>query len=703
MNATEPIMIPRMTATIGGQAINIIPPTLAQPCYEYAIERPAAGPRIPCKLTYDLLGEIQGRSLLRLDSRGAAKIWTLTEVPAFRDLARRVVSMATADLGKTSILKGIVVDLEAGETSPGITVSVHRFGPVPVAVLPSTPIVVNYQGKRVQISPAVYLSFLAGANSETTWTKYDILRSCKFKLDWLLTAYLEEVAEEFFDIQHHASKTDVFRRLKHAEEILAQSIHSKLEIVLTHAFENKAPLLYAVARELWSKFDVMIMVAALARVFALFFINEMYRFLGIMDKSEKYQGRWQQTVEDLRSQYDTEGFDRLIDSGKNNEISTLNEAIRRYWDESYDSGFEDLVSSAQPRLWLERFVGFADFVSSLRKERSVPHVPRLFFSAQHRQEAATGFVNSARLYVSSKKDLFTEQPAHITMVQQERPGENIEKLVKARIWSSQGVIGVIPKRWMSGGTKKNGHLQWLAKETDHGLITKRHIHLFLEEEIDRDSVSVEFGGDFEPLSPARGRIDPQERRRNLQEQVQAIVNSSFRYVGTKEIEGSARDGLETAITRARDSMCKDLVHGFLEQLPATDRTTIARVLHVARHEMTKAQIARKMVEFLRFDRQSSSRNDSQATKREAIEEKKFERARASLRNRRFKIRGEVLELIVRNQKGHAYRGNLRRILTALRPELHEEQIEQLHQNILARYLGPIDVERVPLQVRKAAS
>jgi hypothetical protein len=81
-------MLPRMSATVVGQTINIIPPTLAQPCYEYAIDRQGPGPRILCKLTYDILGQVRDRSLLRLDSRWAGRIRTLTDVPAFRELGR---------------------------------------------------------------------------------------------------------------------------------------------------------------------------------------------------------------------------------------------------------------------------------------------------------------------------------------------------------------------------------------------------------------------------------------------------------------------------------------------------------------------------------------------------------------------------------------------------------------------------------------
>jgi len=693
-----------MSVTISGELINIIPPSLAQPFYEYALERPTAGPRITGKLTYDLLGKSQTRTLLRLDSRFASKIWTLSDIAAFRDLTSGLDAKATGNLGSISVHKGLVVDLNAGQQLPGITVGVHRFGPVAVALIPGKPIVIPHLGAKIAISPAVYATFLVGSNSDIRWSKYDILRSCKTKFDWLLTAYLEEVGEEFFDIEHHASKTDVFRRLKHAETILAESVDSKLQIIQSHAFHIKEYHLHAAARALWDKYDVMIIVAALARVFALFFINEMYRFLGIMDRSETYQGRWQESVDQFRNLSGVEAFDRLIDRRTNSEISILNEAIRRYWDETYDGGFEDLIGAAQPRLWLERFVGFADFVSSLRKEKTEPHIPRLFFSAQHRQEAASGFVNSARLYVSSSHRIRNEDPAQVTLVHQERSGENIEKLVKTKIWSSHAVVGVIPKKWMDSKPRKDGPLEWVARETDHGLLIQRHVQLFLEEDVERDNVSAEFGNDFHPLSPATGRIDPDERKRKLQEQVKGIVNSSFRYIGTRDIEGSAREGLDAAILRARDSMCKELIHGFLEQFPSSDRTTLARVLHVAKYDLTKSQIVRRLVDVFGGVPEPETRDSLAIARREKRMEEKFVRARRNLHKRRLKVRGEVFELITRTQKGnvHAYRGNLRRILALLRPELAEEEIEQLHHNILTREMGPIDPGKHALGDRRAS-
>lgn len=232
----KPILLPLTEVEVGGVALRIIPPRPEQPFYEYQIEALDGRPRVTAKLTYDLLRNTPDRTLLRVDSKFASQIWPIRDLVAFRELYRRVQAKQAERLGNISIAKGIVLDLNEDEAPPeNLTVTVHRFGAVPVALLSGSAEIPLGDTRKLETRLGVYASLPRPRGGTVLSAKADLLRSCRIKLDILFRSYLEEIAAEFHDIKNHASRVETFERLKRVEETLAASIKTKLEPVLMHA------------------------------------------------------------------------------------------------------------------------------------------------------------------------------------------------------------------------------------------------------------------------------------------------------------------------------------------------------------------------------------------------------------------------------------------------------------------------------------
>ena len=668
-------LIPAGLFYVKDKEISLTPPLPSQSCFKYQIDAGGLG-KIPAKLTYDLLSNGSKRTILLVESRFASAVWNLKTDSGYQELVRRVREKEIQRIGNISIAKGIVQDIhDTGDEIPNLIIGAHRFGAVPVAVLPG-----SYRLEdQTAIQVAIYESLSKGGDCIPGATKKDLLKSYSNKLDLLLRCYLEEVAEEFHDIEVFSTRIETFRRLKDVEDILAASVDSKITDIVTHAESKKDKELYDLARLVWERFDLSILVAAHARVFALYFVNELYRFLGIEDRTKKYYHRWQEDSKFFRQMYGPKHYDTLVEAGANSSLYFLRETLRRYW---AGDEIDELISETTEG-WLSQFLCFARFVNSIRREFKSSRIPSIFLSAQHRVPAVNRFAEAMEKYLAGRCDPSGSPMAQLLRVSDEKGGSNIGRMVMNRIWQSNAVLAAIPKQWSETEDGK-GNLKWVAKEIDHGLLTKRKVSIFMEEGIDRKDVRLQFQQEIEHLASAEGRISKDARKKVLVEQIDNIVNASFRYSDKGGLDGNARDGLDEAVAKARETLGRELVLGFLSQFPEDDEMTIARVLYLLTKPLKKSEIARKLSVMTKSE--ATLFPELSSPKEINVAKKAFDKAWVKARKRTICLDGESFPLIVRI--GQSYRGNLRGVLKCIRPELSVQEVETWHLGILRRLLGP---------------
>lgn len=497
-------------------------------------------------------------------------------------------------------------------------------------------------------------------------TKENLLKSCRIHLDLLLRSYLEEVAAEFFDIEHHASRIETFQRLKQVEDVLAASVKPKLEAILN---TKKQSHLFRLAQQIWASFSLSVVSAALGRVFALRLVNELYRCLGVWDRVQDYEDQWLQVSASLRDLFGG-SFDALFQAGSDPDL--LRRAREEFAGDDID-GLDRLAMEAHGRLWLQRFIEFARFVWIIRRERPSVGTPRLFISAQHRIAPSTAFVQTVGTVLQGRVLRDGRPLAEISQVGRGTGGDehHIERLVKSRIWNSDVVLGVIPKDWTNahdGGVK---NLEWVAREADHALLLNRRLHLFVKNGTDRAQVHGEFQKRFPLLSPAEGRLSEEERRRLLPERFREFSTDEFQY------DGDAPDvkRLEEVVDSARRRHAQDLVRGWLRQFSRTDRYVILKVQQVARYKTTKTEILSRLLQAGINDRFFGDHDEARHA---------FERAWENSRKRFLRINEYKVSLIAR--EGHSYRGTLRGILERLRPELTPQQTSRWHDSLVNQIL-----------------
>ena len=380
-------------------------------------------------------------------------------------------------MGNISMAKGIVCDLDRSGNAPeGITVTVHKFGAVPAAVLNpvyTSPPPDEWKDVRIGVFPWMPL----GSEGTVRGTaKADLLRSCRIKLDLLLTSYLEEVAAEFSDIEHYSSRIVTFERLKRVEDVLGGSVNTKIEEILRHVEKPLDTVLHELASEAWRNFSLMIMSAVFGRVLALHMVNVLYRCLGISDRSERYSAQWHERTIRLRNLYGPRDFDELVAPGTKTDLDLLHRTYMVFSGAMAD-GYDPLIQGAQSRLWLRGFVKFARFVDLIRAEGRSPCVPQLFIAAQHHLPVVQAFVGSVDAHVRRHNEIQGSPVAEVRQLEQQIDAADLKRLTKARIWNSEVVLSVIPREWdtqVSGGRES---LQWIASESDHGLLLRRAVQI----------------------------------------------------------------------------------------------------------------------------------------------------------------------------------------------------------------------------------
>lgn len=185
------------------QLFQIIPPFREESAYSYRIRQ--SGLDVNAYLTYDVPNTSDQRSILLVNRSNAF----ISDV--HRAEYNRLIERIRESSGHITGMKNIVNRLVEGEFAklPNVRVAVHRYGPVPVYVLPESYVIKN-MGTSLKVQIGVYPDLVSqisrpsvNLNLPFLSNTSEFVRSLSVGLGLMFRRYLEDVGEGMFDIEHH--------------------------------------------------------------------------------------------------------------------------------------------------------------------------------------------------------------------------------------------------------------------------------------------------------------------------------------------------------------------------------------------------------------------------------------------------------------------------------------------------------------------
>jgi hypothetical protein len=664
-----------------GSTVTITMPSADENCFDYMM---STGPnsRFRGRLSYDILEGGGTRSILRVDYKDASRTFrNLHTLESCRNLFQRV-EREQSQLGNIRLAKHLAVALtNSAARDPDLTVTVHRFGAVPIALLPEM-FQVPLGEQQVDVRVGVFKTGSGVSEAGKDLSEIDLLRSFRdLHLDRVLQTYLEDVAEECHDLQHLSSTANSFERLKRIEATLKESIGQKIELILSGIESaNRFTKQFKLASEIWEKYSQEVISASLVRPFVLYFVNQLYRALGVEDRSDKYEQRWNLTLNRLSKLIPEHDFERLFDDYIQGP-AILKSTLLRYTAQGAFSEFGDLLDVAQPGTWLGEFVQFAEFCHRVRSEKSDPGKARIFLAAQHQIDAARHFVSFANQNVPL---LPNQRPAAVfVQVHESQAGKQFERLIKTRIWQGDAVIGIIPENWDAPRADGRAPLDWILSETEHAKLLRKNLVFATQQGVSLAAIEAEIDKGIKFLADAKNRLDPVKRRDELKKHIGWTVVHQFK-IESDNVAPPSIEFISEAVLTARKLRSRDLIDGFLKFFPDKHRKTIARVLAFLNRPASKFEIGEALARGFRLGSGTPTQDEVHR------QQKEFTAAWDLLRTRRLFLSNRPFPLILRD--GQEYRENLAAILKVLWPDQSESDHRSLRKSVLSSVLGEGEVD-----------
>lgn len=656
--------------------IRIIEPTNEENRYRFRIR--VGGLVHNAYLTYELPSQGDKRTILMVKSpQPLINHKSTAEFDRLVRLIREFVGRFAGD-------KNIVNRLAEKKVSnlPNVRIAVHKFGPVPVYLLPEQ-YTIKHLAHELTVQIGIYpdVRFQGGTTKDVSLnlpflaTKSEFTRSLDIDLGLMFQRYLEDVGEAMYDIKHHLNLAGVFDRAKEIEDMLAESIKTKLDAA------TPSPEVFArpvgddqhFVKGLFERKQDWIFTARYARQYALFFLNELYRHIGLKSRSEDYlKGFW-----DIQTQ-----FDSLLGAGymaeareRLNLISILSRTIRAYLQNEKERRYDAIreINVEGEPLWVRRFVQFARFIATLERESLTPTAGRIFISCQHDVPVTEVLKKQITDYVKSQ---FLNQ-IEVLSVKETGTGVRYKSRIRARIWVSDTVSELVPKNTevISGQAVKD--YLWLAREAEYGLLLGKRVIYFVEEGINEERVRADLmrkeerGG----LIPSTARV-PDTLEKELIESFTEYTRAKFS-VRTIESDGQdldpqVRAAIHSEAQDAIERRHEDILIGFHHQFPKAHRRTLKHIQEIVPYpaEATKNALARKL---------HALHPATYASERDAV--KAITKVWKLAEKRSLLINDKPMSLMrLRGRKW--YSGNLREILRHLRPDKSADEIKEWERQLL---------------------
>ena len=658
-------------------AIQIVPPKKEDSCYEFRARTDSNSHKT--WLTYEIYPKKPLHRTLLL-ANGSYELLDPSEHSAYDNFLEHL----GAEQGrKTEHAKSLVNRIATGSIHlPGVRVAIHRFGPVPVFV-PERLFPIDFRRTMLDTQLALYPN--VQTRTAPMWKSTEtpeFVRSLNIGFGRIMQRYLEDVGQNFHDIEHHLGLREVFRRAKECETVLAESIFLKLrhahptdEVWKLHRSNKTLGLTQHLSCELFKRETDAIFSASFARIVALYLLNEFYDQIAIDSRSAHYREEFCELERRInlcthKGFYD-EALGRLLD------VNVLNRAVAAY-DNDDQTELAHLRADSE---WAARFIEFSKFLTKLRhftrEFRLSPQTGRVFISYHHD-------VPHAEILKLQIESLIGKEPGSSNLrvlYFKADPGPPLRPSIKPLIWLADAVDAIIltQEALESAGTMDNGH-HWIGLEAEHGLFLGKRLIFIVEEGVQLEQVINEFRR-LQPedlLSPALCLPDNHQRIDRL---IDSLRDQVFAVFKVTEMNTSP-DAIDPRVGRvypatARAVVSKrqvDLLSGFFEQFPPQVRKTLVRIQKLVPEPKSESKkwLARKLSE--NWHRAYPTENDGAKAITNAWN---LARARAL----RFANRKEYLLSL---NKSHCYSGRLRTILISMNSTMTADDIKAMEQEILTR-------------------
>jgi hypothetical protein len=556
--------------------------------------------------------------------------------------------------GSIRIAKGRVLQI-GNHPDLRLAIAVHRFGPVPVALVPDSvigyhPLSLEIDGLGSALQLGVYPNFGVhanrgqviqnhGSNGEGTVT--ECLLSYRLGLDAMLLKYLEDVAEHLHDIEHYLPLKKALRRARKAEETLAGSVKGKIEQIRTHLLNERSPL-HQLAFTLFQQYEDWIVLASHARILVLFILNEYYSLNDIRSRT-KYVNDWNAVQGRARKWLGPSRYAQLAEG-----TSDLGRLVRSF--AAYHAGnlaeLDGLLTG--DTIWVNKLVSFARYVLGLKHDNLRPASPRVFFSGRHKSpETENLFLRVTNHFA---KGSFSGRPVQVVCVDRTPPGDAIDRTIKRRISASHAIITAITR-------EDERRLDYIIKELEHATRGDEAfpVRPFVEEGVDLAAMQNVFFAYKDYFAPLDSRIRVAERQQFIGHKLTQIGFSRFREHGGWIVSAELERELNLVGDAARERFVFDKIHGLLQFFTHEHRLVLKfAVKHGGRNQRTKEWLSARIAADMHEDQ---SRVESL-----------FARAWAAQKNRALVLEGAQYTLLTMPSQGR-YQSNVRAIVRRLWPEL----------------------------------
>jgi hypothetical protein len=655
----------------------IKPPQEKESCYRFILHASGldiGGAYLTCEI---FPNKSNDRNILIINGRATViKQLNETERRGYDALYREIEPWEGSDRRIFAATKNIVSRLEENTLKlKNVKVVVHKLGPVPVYILPEKykvtclgmdveaqigifPVIKNIPSviKRKIAAP----SFLVG-------DKEEFLQSLKYGLDVMFQRYLEDIGECMFDIEHHLNVHETFERAKEMEDIIGKSLKTKIAVLSPPPKTTDKPYstkIHQISFEIFERQVDWIFAARYARQFAMFFLNELYKKLGVKSVSSHYFNGFSEIKEYFNAMLE----DGWYEDTKRDfiQISLLNRALQAY----HHNDLDEILELDSDILWTKRFLQFAKFLATLN-DRGIasirPTSGRLFISYHHEVPIAETLKAQIENYLNDK---FGDQLAVISFKNRE-PGIKFRPLLKSHIWQSDLIKGIIPKDTAEISSEEDKDYLWIAREVEHGILLGKRVIYLVEDGCNENKVLNDFKNENMGFLEPRVRTQLPRTKKVIKSYKDAL-HCGFFIKGTdrdsKKIPTDVKDTLNREAMESIKCRHENIIIGLFKQLTPKNMKFVVNVQKVAEYPETKKKIVTKL-----FNNKSRGK-------------KRFNNAWRQVRQRAIIINDITFHLISKSGKTRntKYTGAVNKILKQMHPSMKKEEINAWQRKILDR-------------------
>ncbi len=412
-----------------------------------------------------------------------------------------------------------------------------------------------------------------------------------------------------------------------------------------------------------------------ARNLILYFLNELYRQMGLAERSAEYYDRFETIKKAYNESLGFNAAQQAMDSLS--DLKCLAD-IR----ELYEQGdYRDLYDLEASSIWVARLKAFAKFLI-LMKENQVPaEKGRIFISYRNG-------VRSSQILLEQIKNFYAEhygeQLTTLAMTSTGYEDYTLTDSICKMIWQADRTFCIITKE-REGHPNGSSDFGWILREADHTLGMSKPVMYLRENGFDKGGFERELASEGPGFFHRNEKKDAKRMEQLAKDyrdfkQLDFSVNPKaqnpydWRHLAA-EIQERLHLEAQKAIRQRHDRM----VLGLLSQM--SEKTVVMLKLMDMYRDTTSYYNKKEWVD--RTYRQGMGDDFNKSGLR-----KVFENAWANVNERQLYLGGKRLTVIESEGKGRGktYRYNLHGILRLLQPELEDERLVQWAGDILNRTL-----------------